>query len=150
MVESVYYCCVLWSGMVVLLLSGRILFEYVLFEVGWKVEWGICLQVLFFFDYEVVLIDIVDYCVFQELGSVMCSVGVQVFEYCLVCCLECGCNVVLFMFVVFIEKCFCNLMFWLCEIMVGYVVFKLVYVLGLLKIFFWELFLVDGKLLYLV
>ncbi|AYC35043.1 RES domain-containing protein [Pseudomonas cavernae] len=146
MAETAYYRCVLWDGMLSPPPSGRILSEHASFEVRYRVERGVRLQVPPFAEFQAELSDPRRYAATQALGQAMRTAGVEAFEYRSARCPQGGTNVALYTPRAFSEKQPRNLTPWLCETTADYVAFKHAQAPDAPRLFHWQQFLVDGQL----
>jgi|SRR5690606_6359456 len=146
MAEAAFYRFVLWSGMLEPPPSGRILSKHSSFEVRYRVQRGVRLQLPPFDQHREALTHRSDYRTTQRLGSAMRGAGVEAFEYPSARCPEGGVNVALFAPAAFSEKQPRNLQPWLCETTADYVAFKSAQTPDTPRLFGLELYLVDGRL----
>lgn len=124
MAETAYYRLLLWNGMASPPPSGRILSAHASFEVRYRVERGVQLQVPPFSEHQSLLTHRSDYRATQALGRDMRAAGVQAFEFQSARCPQGGINVALFVPAAFAEFKPDNMTAWICETAGDYVAFK--------------------------
>jgi len=122
--ESAYYRFVFWFSMSGVPAKDRMCTEHTLFSANYKTSRGVQLQMDPFVQYQIELIDPVNYRQSQLLGTAMREAGVEAFEYASAREPTHGLCVGLFVPHAFACQRPADMSQWLCEVSAGEVAFK--------------------------